>query len=152
MQQDSRSIVLSAVRDMAAPVSEREIEDYLSLRGINLPFATIEAELQAGSVNNDQRLYYSPDISLPPLNNCDRDLFYRLQSGAIELYDPKRHGVWEIYTSDSGRPRVRRRPAYVDTKDQHYEARAHREEFLAPCDERSYPKASCRCIFLETLG
>lgn len=140
MQQDSRIIVLDAVREMASPVTEQDVVNYLKSRGINLSSATIEAELRAGTVNNDSRLYYSPDISPPPLNSRDRDLFYRLKSGSIVLYDPERHGLWEIYTSGSGRPRVRRREACVGPSDvspesQPFKDRAYRERFLTACDE-----------------
>jgi len=99
---------------------------------------TISCQLIAGTVNHASRVHYSIRAEPRLANDPDNDLYYRPQKGQVELYDPGRHGLWEIYEKADGRLSVRQAeveevaPREEDAGEGHaFAAEAHLRDYLA---------------------
>lgn len=61
--------------------------------------SSISTEVTALTVNHDSRIHYAY-AKKPRIANGKYDLLYRSGHGELELYDPKKHGTWEIRQRD----------------------------------------------------
>jgi hypothetical protein len=72
--------------------------------------SNVRMELAMLSVNVPGRLHYN--ISKPKFRRSDtghpKDRIFFAGGGLYELYDPARHGIWEVFEGEDGKPRVRR--------------------------------------------
>jgi 5-methylcytosine-specific restriction protein B len=94
-------LVADAVSAVGGKANRTEVWEHLKKSHPYIPFSTVSAELNAVSVNAPARTSYHAGKQ-PRLtdsgNRYDRLFKVGVGNGAYyEVYDPKVHGVWEIY-------------------------------------------------------
>ena len=71
---------------------------------------TIQCQIIGCTVNHDSRVHY-PENKRPRIANGYHDFLFRTGRGKVEVFDPQRHGIWEIRLGESGRLEVAERDA-----------------------------------------
>jgi endonuclease NucS-like protein len=96
---------------------------------------TIQCQITVLTVNHDSRIHFQRNKK-PRIANGQYDLLFRPTSGQLELYEPKKHGIWEIFANEDGRLSVR--PVDTeppdngdDTEGKGFAAEAHLRDYLA---------------------
>jgi hypothetical protein len=103
-------MIRAAVEHVGGPASYEQIRDYIHGRWRDVNERTINAHLISCCVNQPSRVHY-PRNSRPRIADRPFDLLYTVGRGWVELYDPSRHGVWEIRQLPSGSLAVARASA-----------------------------------------
>lgn len=109
LEPDKRSIgqiLVEFVQSAGRPVSLQEMERQLTEAGRNPVNARMDAACY--SVNMNSRVHYAsgkPERRTDTGNRYDK--LFRQADGRFVPYEPAVHGVWEIYSDDSGTKRVR---------------------------------------------
>ena len=87
-------------------VSNAEIMKYIADHYGAVNQGTINAQITVCCVNRQSRINY-PENQKPRIANSQYDFLYSIGRGLVTLYEPARHGQWEIAIQD-GKPIVRR--------------------------------------------
>jgi len=94
-------LVADAVATLGGRANRAEIFEYLKRSLPDIPFNTVAAELHAVSVNAPARTSYHAGRQPRRTDSGNRyDRLFKVGMGEgayYEVYDPKVHGVWEIY-------------------------------------------------------
>ncbi len=99
-------IVNDFVYDAGRPVSIKELEAHLSQLGRNPTNARMD--VTCNSVNMNSRVHHPGGKQVRRTDVGNRyDKLFQQTDGTFVPYDPKVHGVWEIYADASGTRRVR---------------------------------------------
>jgi hypothetical protein len=128
-----REMVKEAIEALDGQTTNVELRDWILDRYPETNKNTIQCQIIVCTVNHSSRIHY-PENNKPRLATDERyDFLYKPDRGVIELYDPTRHGQWEIYERDDGRLDVRR--TGTDEKDAEdrgdaFAAEAHLQEYL----------------------
>ncbi|NQT82050.1 DUF91 domain-containing protein [bacterium] len=67
--------------------------------------ATIQCQIVSCTVNHPSRIHY-PQNKKPRMSNTHYDFLFRTDRGHLELYNASKHGQWEIFQREDGRPGV----------------------------------------------
>ncbi len=95
-------MIKEAVQQLRGEVSTTQIIQYIQSKYGDVNESTIRAHICSCAVNHASRVHY-PRNSRPRVANRECDFLYRTHQGRVELYDPARHGRWEIQTLPDGR-------------------------------------------------
>lgn len=99
-------LAYDCVKSQGGRASIQEIAAYLEAHGRNPANARFEAA--SLSVNENSRIHYSGGREPRRTDiNHRYDLLFHDADGSYVLYDPSRHGVWEIYERRDGTRAVR---------------------------------------------
>jgi len=94
-------LVAEAVLALGGHASRHQVWEYLKRSHRDIPFSTVTAELNSVSVNSPARTSYNAGREPRRTDSGNRyDRLFKVASGAgahYVPYDPKAHGVWEIY-------------------------------------------------------
>jgi len=94
--------------------------------------STIQAQIIVCTVNHASRVHY-PENQKPRRADSQYDFLFRPERGRLELYDPARHGDWEIAKGEDGRLLVAQAEEVMET-----DAEAEGEAFAAEAHLRDY--------------
>lgn len=94
-------------------VSNAEIMKYIADHYGAVNQGTITAQITVCCVNRQSRINF-PENHKPRIANSQYDFLYSVDRGLVTLYDPNRHGQWEIAIQD-GKPIVRRMDGSIGT-------------------------------------
>ncbi|MFC5571120.1 AAA family ATPase [Lysobacter yangpyeongensis] len=94
-------LVADAVLALGGQANRHQVWEYLKRSHPDIPFSTVTAELNSVSVNSQARTSYNTGREPRRTDSGNRyDRLFKVGSGAgahYVPYDPKAHGVWEIY-------------------------------------------------------
>lgn len=104
--------------------------------------SNVRLELAMLSVNFPGRLHYN--ISQPKFRRSDsghpKDRLYFAGGGVYELYDPAKHGIWEVFEGEDGKPQVRRvRVETLEHVQQYEPSPRNREQPECPIEGEVFP-------------
>lgn len=107
-QTSIKELVVDAVDSLGGTATHRQIIEWITARRPDAKHATIRCQITALCVNHNCRIHYS-EICRPRVvdRNDGYDRLYRTDRGVVERYDPGRHGTWEVYKNEDGRPAIR---------------------------------------------
>lgn len=100
-------MVKEAVENIGSKCSYKEIRDYINEKYSDVNESTINAQIIVITVNHGSRIHYSVNKK-PRIANTNSDVLFSTGIGEVELYDPKKHGIWEITKDDYGKFTVKK--------------------------------------------
>lgn len=100
-------MIKKAVNELGGNTSNVAVKERILKEFPDTNTNTINAQIIVCTVNHDSRIHY-PENNKPRIANTQHDFLYRTARGQIELYNPEKHGLWEIYQKDDGKFGVRR--------------------------------------------
>lgn len=98
-------MVKTAVEALGGKARNSQILQYVQAHWPKVNPGTVTAHIAVCTVNSLSRVQYAQN-SRPRIANGRYDFLYKLDRGIVELYDPKRHGSWEIRKRADGRLEV----------------------------------------------
>lgn len=91
----------AAVEQLGGSASRKQVEAWILARNPTYNSKNL-ADLYMMSVNSRARTGYSPNEKPRRTDQGNRyDRLFKVGKGTFELYDPAKHGIWEIYTDVS---------------------------------------------------
>ena len=95
----TRPPIWQLVRDAAEhfnrEMSYAEIKQFVWTTYPDVNSSTLTCQIIVCSVNHPSRIHY-PENKKPRVCNTQYDFLYNTGRGRVTLYDPERHGLWEI--------------------------------------------------------
>lgn len=99
-------MIVEAIEWYKHSASNTTIRSYINSEWENVNQNTINAQIIVLTVNHPSRIHY-PENKLPRIANGQYDKLFRVGRGEVVSYDPKEHGIWEIYQNEFGALGVR---------------------------------------------
>ncbi len=99
-------MVREAVEALGGQTTNVAVRDWILQRYPNTNPATIQCQVILCTVNHRSRIHYAEN-NKPRRAETQYDFLFRPARGQVELYDPQRHGLWEIFERQDGRLDVR---------------------------------------------
>ncbi|WP_161780735.1 endonuclease NucS domain-containing protein [Tumebacillus flagellatus] len=99
-------MVKEAVEKCGGKATNAQIRHYIVSKYGNVNENTISCQILTCCVNKESRVNW-PENHKPRLANSQYDFLYSTGRGQVELYNPARHGNWEIYSKATGKLSVR---------------------------------------------
>lgn len=103
-----RELIKEAVRAQGGIVSIDDIRRYILGRWTGVNQNTITAQTTVCTVNHRSRVHFPENSKVRKANDPRYDFLYRVSPGRVEMFDPSRHGDWEIARDADGRLVARR--------------------------------------------
>lgn len=94
-----REMIKKAVEDLGGKVSYKQIIEWITTKHGEVNHNTIKTQTMACSVNRASRIHL-PECGKPRGFDSRYDFLYQTESGQVELYDPQKHGNWELIEHD----------------------------------------------------
>jgi DNA replication protein DnaC len=94
-----REMIKKSIVELGGKASNKQIFDWIEQKYPYTKEKTIAAHLYALSVNVSTRIHSGRNNKPRPFNS-DYDFLYKLNKNDYELYDPKKHGNYELMESD----------------------------------------------------
>jgi hypothetical protein len=95
-------MIKEGVESLGGKASYSEIRDYIREKYGEVNESTINCQIIVCTVNHPSRIHY-PENKKPRVANSRYDFLFSAGRGRVELYDPERHGVWEIRRDEYGK-------------------------------------------------
>lgn len=93
-----REMVVNAVKALGGKANNSQIIDWVTKNYGDKNIGTIRAQIIVGSVNKPSRVNFPENNKLRKFDPR-YDYFFSTNRGEVELYDPKKHGNWELVES-----------------------------------------------------
>lgn len=126
-----------AIHELGGNTTNAQVRDWILQHYPDTNTNTISCQIIICSVNHDSRIHY-PENKKPRISNTQYDFLYRSGRGQLELYDPQKHGQWEIYKKDDGKLGVRKSDGEIPDPDPHLETDKEGTCFAAESHLRDY--------------
>lgn len=99
-----RQMIQDAITALGGHATYQQIKEYVWRKyGQQVKANTLNAQIIVCTVNHDSRTHY-PENAKPRLATDERyDFLYRIGRGEVVLYEPERHGVWQILEDENGK-------------------------------------------------
>jgi hypothetical protein len=129
-------MVRQAVNDLGGETTNVAVRDWILQRYPGTNPNTIQCQIIVCTVNHPSRVHY-PENTKPRAANTKYDFLYRCGRGLLELYNPEKHGQWEIYEQENGKLGVRRIDEEVQMEEEEakegtgFAAEDHLRDYLA---------------------
>ena len=131
-------MVRAAVEALGGKTTNVAVRDWILEHYPGTNKSTIQCQIIFCTVNHDSRVHY-PENHKTRKADTRYDFLFRTGRGQLELYDPAKHGQWEIYERDDGRLGVRQVDSEVPPDDagpgteggSSFAAQAHLRDYLA---------------------
>lgn len=98
-------LVADAVTELGGKATRAEVWEHLKKSFPEIPFSTVSAELNAVAVNARARTSYHAGMQPRLTDSGNRyDRLFKVGTGSgtyYEVYNPDKHGVWEVYADPS---------------------------------------------------
>lgn len=102
-------MIEEAVTVLGGKASYKQLKKEIWKKWPDAKDGTISSTCIELSVNRNSRIHYDtnfqPRLTYPP---SKYDVLYHVSDGNVELYNPKKHGIWEIYVNEEGNKKVRK--------------------------------------------
>ena len=131
-------MIREAVDDLGGTATNVAVRDWILKRYPNTNKNTIQCQIIICTVNHDSRVHY-PENQKPRSADTRYDFLFRPARGQLEIYDPAKHGQWQVYERDDGRLGVRQDEIEVDPAGSTFAAEAHLRDYLAQHLEQIEP-------------
>jgi hypothetical protein len=95
-------MIREAIDALGGKATYSQIKDYIRNKYGEVNEGTINCQIIICTVNHPSRIHY-PENKKPRIANSKYDFLFSVKRGVVELYDPKKHGVWEIRKDEYGR-------------------------------------------------
>ena len=99
-------MIKEAVENLGGKATYSEIKDYIRNKYGEVNEGTINCQIIVCTVNHPSRIHYSENKKQRVANSRYDFLFstgYKYRKGEVELYDPQKHGTWEIRKDEYGK-------------------------------------------------
>ena len=114
-------MIKEAIEALNGSASYAEIKTFIRNKYGNVNESTVNAQIIICSVNQPSRIHY-PENKKARLANSQYDFLFSVGRGQVELYDPVKHGTWEIQKDEYGKLMVAQvgsgEPEDVDVADE----------------------------------
>ncbi len=90
-----REMIKNSVVEIGGKVSKNQIVQWISEKYGDVNHNTIRTQANACSVNQPSRIHL-PECGKPRPFDSRYDFLFNTGDGKVELYDPKKHGNWEL--------------------------------------------------------
>jgi len=110
-----REMVLESVKSLGNTATHSQIIEYVKTKYGDINEGTIRAQITSCSVNQISRIHYTENKKSRKFDER-YDVFYSPERGKVELYDPKKHGNWEI-TIHEGQPKITHNGKIISNSD-----------------------------------
>lgn len=109
-------MVKEAIEALGGSADYSQIQHYIIEKWIDVNRATIEKQIIAVTVNHKSRVYYA-ESNKPRLTNTgsNYDFLFRVGHGRVVSYEPEKHGIWEVYVDEHGKPAIRQHSEGIAT-------------------------------------
>lgn len=94
-------MIKEAVENLGGKATYSQIKEYIKKKYGNVNESTINCQIIVCTVNHPSRIHY-PENKKPRIANSKYDFLFTTNRGQVELYDPNKHGVWEIRRNEYG--------------------------------------------------
>jgi len=98
-------MVKEALEFYGGEASYSSIRSFIRQRYGNVNESTINCQIIRCTVNHNSRVNF-PTNTKARIANTDHDFLFSVSRGMVELYDPKKHGIWKISVDNQGKPYV----------------------------------------------
>ncbi|MCD6450253.1 MAG: hypothetical protein J7L34_07090, partial [Thermotogaceae bacterium] len=95
-------MIKETVENSGGRATYSEIKEYIKNKYGDVNENTINAQIIVCTVNHPSRIHY-PKNKKARIANTKYDFLYNIGKGIVELYDPEKHGVWEIKKDEYGK-------------------------------------------------
>jgi len=95
-------MVKEAVEKLSGKTTYSGIKNYIRNKYGEVNESTINCQIIVSTVNHPSRIYY-PENKKPRIANSKYDFLFTTGRGQVELYDPEKHGIWEIRMGEYGK-------------------------------------------------
>jgi len=99
-------MIKEAVENLGGKATYSGIKDYIRNKYGEVNESTINCQIIVCTVNHPSRIHY-PENKKPRIANSRYDFLfstgYKYRRGEVELYDPEKHGTWEIRKDEYGK-------------------------------------------------
>lgn len=95
-------MVKETVEDLGGNATYSQIKDNIKQKYGDVNENTITAQTIVCTVNHNSRIHY-PENKKPRIANSKYDFLFTTGPGQVELYEPEKHGVWEITEDNYGK-------------------------------------------------
>jgi hypothetical protein len=127
-------MIKEAVENLGGKATYSEIKDYIRNKYGEVNESTINCQIIVCTVNHPSRIHY-PENKKPRIANSRYDFLfstgYKYRRGEVELYDPEKHGTWEIRKDEYGKLTVAQSGLEETEEDEHVE---EDQELLFPVE------------------
>ncbi len=106
-------MVKEAINNLDGKASYSEIKNYIKQHYDDVNENTITAQIIVCTVNHNSRIHY-PINNKPRIADLSYDFLFTTGPGHVELYDPEKHGIWEIAEDDYGKLIVKEQSEVVE--------------------------------------
>ena len=95
-------MIKEAIENLGGKAAYSEIKDYIKNKYGEVNESTINCQIIICTVNHPSRIHY-PENKRPRVANSKYDFLFSTGRGRVELYDPEKHGIWEIRKNEYGK-------------------------------------------------
>lgn len=95
-------MIKEAVENLGGKATYSQIKDYIRSKYGEVKEGTINCQIVVCTVNHPSRIYY-PENGRPRAATSKYDFLFSTGRGVVELYDPGKHGTWEIRQDEYGK-------------------------------------------------
>lgn len=95
-------MIREAVEDLGGRTTNVAVRDWVLQHYPGTNPNTIQCHIVLCTVNHPSRIHY-PQNKKPRISNARYDFLFRPDRGQLELYNPAKHGQWQIFKRDDGR-------------------------------------------------
>lgn len=124
-------MIKEAIDNLNGRAAYSEIRGYINKKWTDVNEGTINATIIVTTVNHPSRIHY-PENKKPRTSNSQYDFLYTTGRGQVVKYDPKEHGVWEIFQNEFGGLQVRQQNINDEIATE--EISPEEERFLFPIE------------------
>lgn len=96
----------AGIHELGPTTTNVQLRDWVLRKWPGTNPNTVGAQIAICTVNHRSRIHY-PENQRPRIANTKMDFLFRPGRGQLELYDPARHGTWEIVELPDGERTVR---------------------------------------------
>ena len=104
-------MIKEAVENLGGHASYSQIKEYIKSKYGDVNESTINAQIIVCTVNQPSRIHYPENKKSRVATDSRYDFLFTTGRGQVELYNPAKHGIWEIRENEYGRQVVTQRQA-----------------------------------------
>lgn len=101
-------MIRDAVKEMGGKATISQLEQYFIKNNPDIKPVNIRYDATMITVNAPSRIHYGGGKQIRRTNtNNQYDCLFKNTDGCYEIYEPQKHGIWEIYRDGTGKLSIR---------------------------------------------